>query len=156
MMLHVAEGVEVLPHGLYDAGPLDEDVLYLGIDHVGECVVDLAFLLLDYREHSQGLGEDGKALGVDGKLTGLGDEGVALDAHEVADVEEFLEDGVVHGLVLAGADLVALDIDLNPAFGVLQLVILPAMDISGKGHFSGSYFSFISVEVVLTSKSAAG
>ena len=88
---------------------------------VGECVVDLALLLLDYREHPQGLGEDGQALGVYGELAGLGDEGVALDAHEVADVEELLEDGVVHGLVLAGADLVALDIDLNPAFGVLQL-----------------------------------
>lgn len=30
---HVSEGVEILPHGLYDAGPLDEYVLDVRVDH---------------------------------------------------------------------------------------------------------------------------
>ena len=55
------------------------------------------------------------------KLACLGDEGVTLDPHDVPDVEEFLPNGVVHGLVLAGADLVPLDIDLDPSGGVLDL-----------------------------------
>ena len=65
LYLHVAEGVEVLSHGLHDTCPLDEDILYLGIDHqvhiphavaelgIRKCIVNLALLLLDYREHSQ-------------------------------------------------------------------------------------------------------
>ena len=58
---------------------------------------------------------------MDGELARLGDEGETLDPHEVADVQEFLEDGVVQGLVLAGADFVPLDVDLDAARRVLQL-----------------------------------
>ena len=131
--LHVAEGVEILSHGLHDAGPLDEHILDLGIDHkvhvshtvtllrIRECVIDLTLLLLHYRQHPERLGEHRKALGVNGELTGLGDEGIALYADEVTYIQQLLEDGIVHRLVLARTDLVALDIDLNPALGVLQL-----------------------------------
>ena len=131
--LQIAEGVEVLPHGLHYLCPLDKHVLDLGIDHqihvshavaelgVGEGVVYLPLFLLDYRQHPEGLGQDGQTPGMDGELTGLGDEGVALDTDEVAYIQQFLEYCIVHRLVLARTYLVSFDIDLNTAFGILQL-----------------------------------
>jgi hypothetical protein len=41
-------------------------------------------------------------------------------ADEVAEVQQFLEDLVVHRLVLAGGDLVAVDVDLLVAGGIAQ------------------------------------
>ena len=55
------------------------------------------------------------------ELACLGDEGEALDAYDVTDVKKFLEYGVVHCLVFSRADLVSLDIDLDPAGFVLKL-----------------------------------
>ena len=46
-------------------------------------------------EDAEGLGEDGELLRMDGELARLGDEGEALDADDVADVQELLEDGVI-------------------------------------------------------------
>ena len=39
------------------------------------------------------------------QLTGVGTEGEALDADEVADVEQFLEDRIVERRVAFGADI---------------------------------------------------
>ena len=58
---------------------------------------------------------------MDGGLTHLGDKHIARHANDVADVEQAFEDSVVEGLVLTGAYLVALDIELDTAVGVLQL-----------------------------------
>ena len=75
---------------------------------------------LDDGEDAEGFGQDSEFLRVDGQLARLGDEGEALDTHDVADVQQFLEYGVVQGFVLAGADLVPLDIDLDASRVVLQ------------------------------------
>lgn len=58
---------------------------------------------------------------MDGDLAGAGAEHEALDAYEVADVEQLLEDFVVQGLVVAGAEVVAADVYLDAAAAVLQL-----------------------------------
>ena len=117
-----------------DLRPLDEGFLHLRVHHevhiplavaelrIGKAVMDGAVGVgLDDGEDAEGLGKDREFLRVDGELARLGDEGEALDAHDVADVQEFLEDGVVHRLVLAGADFVALDIHLDASGRVLQL-----------------------------------
>ena len=83
--------------------------------------MDDAVGLLDDREHAQRLAQQRQFLRVDAELAGLGNEGEALDAHDVADVEQLLENGIVHRLVLAGADLIAFDIDLDAAGFVLKL-----------------------------------
>ena len=88
---------------------------------VGEGVEYLPVLLLDDRENLEGLAQEGQLLGVYAELACLGDEGEALDADDVTDVEKLLPDGVVHGLVFARANLVALDIDLDSPRAVLQL-----------------------------------
>ena len=130
--LETAGGVEVLAHRGYDLRPLDEGLLYLRVHNevhiplavaefrVREGVENLSVLLFDYRKHAQGLAQQGELLYVDGKLAGLGDEGETLDAHDVAYVEEFLEDCVVHSLVLARADLVAVDVNLYASALVLN------------------------------------
>ena len=80
----------------------------------------LAVGLLDDGKHLERFAEHGQFLGMDGQLAGLGNEGKTLDAHDVADVEEFLEYGIVHRLVFAGTDFVAFDIDLDTAALVLE------------------------------------
>ena len=72
-------------------------------------------------QHAEGLAQHGEFLGVDGQLARLGEEGKALDSHEVADIQQLLEHRIVERLVLAGANLVTLHIDLDTAFAVLQL-----------------------------------
>ncbi len=125
--LKAAGGVEVFPHRGDDLRPLDENVPDLGVHdevnvplavaelRIGERVIDNAVNLLDDRENPKGLAQDCQLLGVDAELAGLGDECEALDADDVADVKQLLPDGVVHRLVLARADLVPLDVDLDPA-----------------------------------------
>ena len=130
--LEAAGLIEVLAHGGDDLRTLDEGVLHLRIDNevdialtvahfgIGESVVHHSVDFLHDGKHAQRLAEQGKFLGMDAELAGLGDEGVALDSHHVTDVEEFLPHGVVHGLVLARADFVALDVNLDAAGLVLE------------------------------------
>ena len=125
--LKAAGGVEIFPHRGDDLRPLDEHVLYLRVHDevnvplavaqlgIGEGVIDNAVNLLHDRKNPQRLAQNGKFLCVNTELSGLGDEGEALDADDVADVKQFLPDGVVHRLVLARADLVPLDVDLDPS-----------------------------------------
>ena len=58
---------------------------------------------------------------MDADGTGLCGEHEALHTDDVADVE-FLEDGVVHRFIFAGANLVAFDVDLDSADGILEFV----------------------------------
>ncbi len=131
--LQAAGVVEVAAHGGDDPGPLDEGLLHLGVNHqvyitlavaefrVGEAVVDgTVGIGLDDGEHPQRLGQHAQRAGMHRQLAGLGDEGEAGDADDVADIQQFLEDGVVERLVLSGADVVPLDIDLDAAGVVLQ------------------------------------
>ena len=124
--------IEVLAHRRYYLTPLDEDLAHLRIHdevdiplsilkfRIRERVENLAVLLFHNREHPQGLAQERKFPGVDGELACLGDEGISLDSYDVADVEELLEDSVVHCLVLARTNLVTFHIHLNPACLVLQ------------------------------------
>ena len=132
--LQAAGLVEVTAHRGDDLRPLDEGLLHLRVHHevhvplavaefrIGETVMDgTVGIGLDDGKDAEGLGKDREFLRVDGQLARLGDEGEALDAHDVADVQQFLEYGIIKGLVLAGADLVPLDIDLDASRVVLQL-----------------------------------
>ena len=131
--LEVAVFVEVVAHRADDLRAFLEDFADVRIDDqvdvahavaefgVGEAVVDGAVGVgLHDREDAERFAEHRERGGVDGEGAGLRDEGVTLDADDVADVEESLEDGVVEGLVFAGADLVALDVDLDAAAVILQ------------------------------------
>ena len=131
--LEAALFVEVLAHSGDNLRPLDEGVLYgrvhdqvhvslaVALLRIGEGVEYLAVLLLDDRQHPERFAKQGELFGVDAQLAGLGDEGEALDADDVADVKEFLPDGVVHRLVLSRTDFVALDVNLDAAGLILEL-----------------------------------
>ncbi len=143
--LEVALLVEVGTHLVDNHGALDEGVAHLGVDDevdvalavallgVAEGVVDHAVLLLDDGQGAEALAEDGEGLGVDGDLAHLGDKDIAGDADDVANVKQALEDGVVERLVVAGAYLVALDVELNAAGVVLEL------DEAGGAHDAAAH-----------------
>ena len=57
---------------------------------------------------------------MDAQLAGLGDEGIALDSNHISYIEQFLPHCIIHGLVLTGADFVALYVNLDAAALVLQ------------------------------------
>ena len=58
---------------------------------------------------------------MDANLARLRAEHIALDADEVAQVEELLEDGIVESGVLAICESVTSDVNLYSSFRVLQL-----------------------------------
>ena len=131
--LKAAGRVEIFPHCGDDLRPLDEHVLDLRVDDevnvplavaqlgIGESVIDYSVNLLHDRKNPQRLAQNGKFLCVNTELAGLGDEGEALDADDVADVKELFPDSVVHCLILTRADLVPLDVDLDSPCRVLDL-----------------------------------
>ncbi len=131
--LQVALLVEIGTHLVHYLGALHESVAHVGVHDevhialavaqlgVAEGVVHHAVFLLDDRKRAQALAEHGEALHMDGGLTHLGYKHIARYTDDVADVEQALEDGVVERLVLPGAYLVALDIELDAARVVLQL-----------------------------------
>jgi hypothetical protein len=57
---------------------------------------------------------------VNGEFAGLRGEHEALDADDVADVQQFFEHVVVERLVVARADVVAAHVDLHAAGGILD------------------------------------
>ncbi len=130
--LDVALLVEEGAHGGHDAGALYEDLLDVGVHHqidvtlavthlgVGEGVERLAVLLLDHGQRTHRLRNDGQFAAVHRQLARVGAEREALHAHEVADVEQLLEDGVVQRRIALGADVVAADVDLYAARVVLE------------------------------------
>lgn len=124
--------VEEVSHRVDDAAAGDENVLHLVIDHevnithavaqlrVVEFVVFHTVLFLDDRQRAQRFAQNRQFLDMDRDFAHLRAEGKAFHSDEVTDVQEALEDGVIHGLVLVGANLVALDIQLDTAFRILQ------------------------------------
>ena len=72
-----------------------------------------------------------------GNLTCLCAEHKSLDADNVADVEQFLEENVVGVLVFSRTKVVAADVNLDTAFGVLQFHKRGfAHDAAGNSHFA--------------------
>ena len=131
--LGVAVAVEEGAHGLEDGGTLQEGVLHALVDNeidvtlavaklgVVEGVIDVTIgICLDDRQRLEALGEYCQLLRMDANLARLCAEHIALDADEVAQVEELLEDGVVEGGVLAICESVTSDVDLDASFRVLQ------------------------------------
>ena len=130
--LKIAALVEETADAVDDVGAGDEDVLHPVVHHeidithavaelgIIEFVVLHAVLLFDDGQRPQRLAEHRHFLDVYRDFAHLRAEGEALHADEVADVQQAFEHSVVHRLVLLGADLVALDIQLDAAFRVLQ------------------------------------
>jgi len=124
---HVASFVEEVAHGAEHQGAFAENVFDLIVDNqvdvaltvaefgVGKGIEHFAVFFLDHRQGAQGFGQYGKFLCVDGYFTHLGTEHVAFDANKVADVQEFLEHGVVQFFVFSGADGIPGQVDLNAA-----------------------------------------
>ena len=140
--LGVSGFVKHLAHSTQDSGALEERIFNAIVDHqiditltiallgIVESVVCHTVLVLDDRQRTDTLGEHGQALGMHADLTHLGAEHKALNADKVADVQQFLEHGVVHLLFgrcrlfafgYRGLYIIAADIDLNTSFRVLQL-----------------------------------
>ena len=129
----VALLVEVGAHLVDYLGALHKGLAHLRVDNevdialsvaqlgVAEGVVHYAILLLDDRQGAEALAEHRETLHMDTGLTHLGDKDIACHADDVANVEQAFEDGVVEGLVLIGAYLVTLDVQLYAAVAVLQL-----------------------------------
>ena len=77
---------------------------------------------------------------MDAELAGLGVECESLDTDDVTYVQKFLEDSVVHGLVLARAQLIAFDIDLDPSGRILQLEEGGGTHDASRHHPSGNAY----------------
>ena len=140
--LGITRLVKDLTHGAQDGRTFEEGVLHALVHHevyialtiallrVIKAVVGHTVFVFDDRQGTERFGEDGQLLGMHRYLTHLGAEDKALDADEVADIEQLFENDVVH-LLLDGRrrlafgyrrlDIIAADIHLNAAFAVLQL-----------------------------------
>ena len=117
---HVAHVVQIVPHELDELRTDNEVLLHLGVHHqVHIALTEPQFLILQavelLRQGQEGLGQQDNVVRPDAHLAPLGAERLALDAHDVADVEllELLIDLFVH-LVLTG-------VELDAAVPVLQI-----------------------------------
>ena len=131
--LETAGFIEVLAHRGDNPGSLDEHFLYLRVDdevdvplavaqlRIGHGIEHLSVLFLYDRKHFERFAEQGEFLGVDAELAGLGDKRKSAYPYDVAYVEQLLPNRVVHGLVLARADLIPLDVYLHTSGFVLKL-----------------------------------
>ena len=81
-------------------------------------------------------------------LAHLGDKDVTGHTDNVADVEQTFKNGVVEGLVLTGANLVALNIQLDTPVGVLQLYKRRGTH-DAAAHDAASYADVLKQRVVL-------
>ena len=77
-------------------------------------------VLFHGRKRAQRLAQHLEARGVHTDFSGLRGEHVAVECHKVSEVQMLLEHVVVKCLVVAGADLVAVDVHLNAARAVLD------------------------------------
>ena len=129
----VSRFVQDVAHGAQDGGALQEGFLHAGVYNevhitlavsqfgVIERVIYLSVLLLYHGQRLQTLGQHGHVHGMDGDLSGLGAEYIALDADEVAQVEALLEHDIVKcGVFGVGTKGVTGDVHLDAAFAVQQ------------------------------------
>ena len=128
----IAFRIEKFTHRGHDFGAADERIFDLRVDNqveiplavahlgIGEGVERPAVLLFDDGQRADRFRQHGETAAVHRQFAGVGEEREALDAHEVADVEQFFEDRVVERRIAFGADVVAADVDLNTARVVLQ------------------------------------
>ena len=86
---------------------------------VVELVVSHSILILHDGKWLDALAQQREFFGVNRYFARLCAEYETLYAHKVADVEQAFEHRVVQFLVLIGANVVASNIHLNTAFGVL-------------------------------------
>ena len=125
--------VEEFAHGTDNGGALDECLLDAVVDdevdialagaklRVIELVIGHTILIFHDRQWLETLGEQGQLFGVNGNLTSLCLEDEALDADDITDVEQFLEDDIVEILVISLADVVACDVHLYTSLAILEL-----------------------------------
>ena len=105
--------VEIIAHRVKHLGALDENILYAVVDNevdittavtefgIFKAVVGHTVLDLHNRERTQRLTEHSQFAGMDGNLTGLSAEHIALDTYEVADVEQLFEHDIIKVFILA-------------------------------------------------------
>ena len=95
--------------------------------------------------------QNGQFLGVDGNLASLCAEHEALDADEISQVKQFLENRVVEFLVFRGADVVARHVNLDAAARVEQFCKAglahdaSAHHTAGDAHFTRSFCVIVKV-----------
>ena len=136
--------LEALQEGVLHAVVHDEVHVALAVAQLGvfERVVGHAVLVLHDGQRTQALGQHGQALGMHADFARLCAEDEALHADEVAQVQQALEDDVIHIFVLVRADVVAGDVHLDTSLGVLQFDErgfahdASAHDASGDGHLA--------------------
>ena len=147
LYLQAARLIKVVAHCGNNLCPLYKGILYVRVYdkvhisltiaelRVCHCIKYLILLLFNDRKHSERFAEHGKFFGVNGLLAGLCYKGIALYSHNVAYIQQFLEDSVVKSLVFSRAKLVSLKVNLNLAKLVLNL------HKSGCSHNSAAHYS---------------
>ena len=127
--LDVTPIIQETPDRGHQPGPLTKDLAHLRVDDevhvplavpeflVGHLVEDPSVGLLDHGKGAQSLGEQFQAFGVDRQLAHLRAERVALHAHDVADIEQALENVVVESF----GQIVPSHVDLDLAGRILQI-----------------------------------
>jgi len=130
--LKVGARIEVAAHRVDQPVSLHEGPAYLRVDDqvniplavaqfgIGDRVENRVVLLLHDGQRPQRLAEQLQRTHMDRDLAHLRHKYEPGHADDVAEVEEFLENRVVQGFILTGADVVAFHIELDPAGLVLE------------------------------------
>ncbi len=130
--LGISSLVERVTKGADDGRTLLESRLNAIVDHqvditltvaefrVVELIVSDTIFILNNRKRFERLAEDCQFRNVDRDFAHLRTEDIALNTNEVADIEQTFENGVVHILVLARAEVVTADINLDTSFTILD------------------------------------
>src|SRR5882724_190358 len=124
--------VEEAADGIDHLCPADESLLHMRINdeigitltitefRIGDRVEGLSFFFFYHRQGPEGLGKNNQLFDVNGGLSRFGGEDPAFHANDIPQVDQVLPDIVIQCFILPGADLVPLDIELDPAAAVLQ------------------------------------
>src|SRR3712207_1923670 len=130
--LGVAVLIEEVAHGTQHGGTLKERVFHAIVNDevhvtltgtqlgVVKLVVSHAILVLNDGQGLEALAKNGQLLGVHADFARLGLEDETLNADDVTDVEQLLENLIVEVFIFARTDVIARNIDLNSAFAILK------------------------------------
>ncbi len=163
--------VKHLPHGVDYFGPLDKNVLHLRVDNqidiplavallrIGKSIVGFPVFFLYNGQRAQRFVQHSKLFYMNGNFAHLCAEYKTFYADNISDVEQLLKNLVVHGFVVAGANLVAVYINLYPPGMILQFGkrSLPhhpeTHQTSGKGNIREIVFCVIVIFPDFSSRS---
>src|SRR3546814_13153981 len=91
------------------------------------------FISLYHRQRSKGLGKHGHFFHMYGYFTRFSNKRIAFYTDDIANIEKLLKYGIVHGIILTRAQLVTVQVKLDPPGRILKLGKRSEESLVGKG-----------------------